>query len=106
MSFRLYFPASRLATARPAWASRNFTASGLVALKEGHQNVNEEGRAEESERHKQDQLSKQKEGKNHWKPELASNSEEAVGPYFYLVRAGCEMVLLGGIIRKLRERWR
>ncbi|QSZ36272.1 hypothetical protein DSL72_007398 [Monilinia vaccinii-corymbosi] len=31
-----------------------------------------------NERHKQDQLAKQKEGKNHWKPELASDSEEAV----------------------------
>lgn len=30
------------------------------------------------EKHKQDQLQKQKEGKGHWKPELASNSEEAV----------------------------
>ncbi|KAI9650643.1 hypothetical protein NHQ30_000663 [Ciborinia camelliae] len=34
--------------------------------------------AVENERHKQDQLAKQKEGKNHWKPELASDSEEAV----------------------------
>lgn len=33
---------------------------------------------EHNERHKQDQLQKQKEGKGHWKPELASNSEEAV----------------------------
>jgi hypothetical protein len=30
------------------------------------------------EQHKQDQLQKQKEGKGHWKPELASNSEESV----------------------------
>jgi len=34
--------------------------------------------AEQNERHKQDQLQKQKEGKGHWKPELASNSEESV----------------------------
>ena len=34
--------------------------------------------AESNERHKQDQLQKQKEGKGHWKPELASDSEEAV----------------------------
>lgn len=32
----------------------------------------------DNEKHKQDQLNKQKEGKGHWKPELASNSEEAV----------------------------
>jgi len=29
-------------------------------------------------KHKEDSLSKQKQGKGHWKPELASNSEEAV----------------------------
>lgn len=34
--------------------------------------------AAENERHKQDLLKKQKEGKGHWKPELASDSEEAV----------------------------
>lgn len=32
----------------------------------------------DNEKHKQDQLAKQKEGKGHWKPELASDSEEAV----------------------------
>jgi len=37
-----------------------------------------ENQAENNERHKQDQFQKQKEGKGHWKPELASNSEEAV----------------------------
>ncbi|KAI1499418.1 hypothetical protein F5X99DRAFT_411052 [Biscogniauxia marginata] len=30
------------------------------------------------DKHKQDLLSKHKEGKGHWKPELASDSEEAV----------------------------
>ena len=30
------------------------------------------------EKHKQDLLTKQKAGKGHWKPELASDSEEAV----------------------------
>lgn len=30
------------------------------------------------EKHKNDLLAKQKEGKGHWKPELASDSEEAV----------------------------
>lgn len=30
------------------------------------------------EKHKQDLLAKQKAGKGHWKPELASDSEEAV----------------------------
>ena len=32
----------------------------------------------EYEKHKDDQLKKQKEGRGHWKAELASNSEEAV----------------------------
>lgn len=30
------------------------------------------------DKHKQDSLSKQKSGKGHWKPELASDGEEAV----------------------------
>jgi len=34
--------------------------------------------AEQSERHKEDSLKKQKDGKGHWKAELASDSEEAV----------------------------
>jgi len=37
-----------------------------------------DGRAEEAEHHKQDQLQKQKEGKGHWKDELASDSESIV----------------------------
>ncbi|KAK3623105.1 hypothetical protein LTR56_021775 [Elasticomyces elasticus] len=39
---------------------------------------NQEGRSEEVEAHKQDQLQKQKEGKGHWKDELASDSESIV----------------------------
>jgi hypothetical protein len=31
-----------------------------------------------NEKHKQDSLAKQKDGKGHWKPELASDSEEAI----------------------------
>ncbi|KAH9224121.1 hypothetical protein DL95DRAFT_282692 [Leptodontidium sp. 2 PMI_412] len=47
-----------------------------MALKESDRhNPNQ---AEANERHKQDTLQKQKEGKGHWKPELASDSEEAV----------------------------
>lgn len=45
--------------------------------------------AEQNEKHKQDQLQKQKEGRGHWKPELASNSEESVGlPRLVLVLSG------------------
>ncbi|KXH42039.1 hypothetical protein CNYM01_08389 [Colletotrichum nymphaeae SA-01] len=34
--------------------------------------------SETHEKHKQESLSKQKQGKGHWKPELASDSEEAI----------------------------
>lgn len=64
--------------ARAAVQARAFSVSSTRALKEGTQNTNEEGAAEHNEHHKQDQLKKQKEGKGHWKPELASQSEEAV----------------------------
>ncbi|KAF1984781.1 hypothetical protein K402DRAFT_395475 [Aulographum hederae CBS 113979] len=37
-----------------------------------------EGRAEEIEAEKHDQLQKQKEGKGHWKDSLASNSESMI----------------------------
>merc|ERR1712098_887750 len=40
--------------------------------------LHSEGRAEEIEKHKQDQLNKKKQGKQHWEDELASNSESAV----------------------------
>jgi len=57
-------------------ASRKLTLSSVRSLKEtDRHNPNQ---ADENERHKQDQLAKQKEGKGHWKPELASVSEEAV----------------------------
>ncbi|KAI0202530.1 hypothetical protein F4808DRAFT_420434 [Astrocystis sublimbata] len=36
------------------------------------------GDGHDAEKHKQDLLSKHKSGKGHWKPELASDSEEAV----------------------------
>ncbi|KAI1821694.1 hypothetical protein F4861DRAFT_444610 [Xylaria intraflava] len=36
------------------------------------------GENDDPEKHKQDLLAKQKAGKGHWKPELASDSEEAV----------------------------
>lgn len=40
--------------------------------------LHKEDRAHEAEHHKQDQLRKQKEGKGHWTPELASDSESIV----------------------------
>ena len=37
-----------------------------------------DGNGNDQQKHKEDLLSKHKDGKGHWKPELASNSEEAV----------------------------
>jgi len=55
---------------------RSFTVSSARALKESDRHT--EDLAEKNEHHKQDLLAKQKAGKGHWKPELASDSEEAV----------------------------
>jgi len=41
-------------------------------------NLAKENRSEEIEHHKQDLLNKHKEGKGHWKDELASNSESVI----------------------------
>lgn len=38
----------------------------------------EDPNPEDFDKHKQDSLKKQKAGKGHWKPELASNSEESI----------------------------
>lgn len=46
-------------------------------------------RHSEIDYHKEDQLKKQKEGKGHWKKELASNSESAVSD-----RSICDILLL------------
>jgi hypothetical protein len=40
--------------------------------------VDQENRAQEAERHKQEQLKDQKDGKGKWSDELASNSESIV----------------------------
>jgi len=55
---------------------RSFTASSTRALKESDRHT--DGLAEKNEHHKQDTIAKAKAGKGHWKPELASDSEEAV----------------------------
>jgi len=71
--------AAAAAVTRPTISSapsRVFSVCGRWASKESDLG-NPDG-AEQSERHKQDLLKKQKEGKGHWKPELASDSEEAV----------------------------
>ena len=42
----------------------------------------DEERKADIDHHKNDQLKKQEEGKNHWKKELSSNSESAVSEAF------------------------
>ncbi|EKD12276.1 hypothetical protein MBM_09597 [Drepanopeziza brunnea f. sp. 'multigermtubi' MB_m1] len=59
-----------------AAAARPFSSTSFVALKESDRHM--PNQAEHNEKHKQDQLQKQKEGKGQWKPELASDSEEAL----------------------------
>ncbi|KFA61624.1 hypothetical protein S40285_06214 [Stachybotrys chlorohalonatus IBT 40285] len=58
-----------------AIANRNFAFSttARLGLKESSTNTDVD-----YDKHKQDSLSKQKQGSGHWKPELASDSEEAV----------------------------
>ncbi|TVY59070.1 hypothetical protein LCER1_G000366 [Lachnellula cervina] len=88
MSF--IYRTSRFAVARPVFGSpsRAFTSSSMRALKESDRRriradyvrgeIDNPDAAEHNEKHKQDTLQKQKDGKGHWKPELASDSEEAV----------------------------
>ncbi|THY21831.1 hypothetical protein D6D01_06364 [Aureobasidium pullulans] len=71
---------SRSSIARRAFVSapiRSFqTAPVLRVGKESA--LHEEGRAEEVERVKNEQIQKQKEGKGHWHEEIASDSESIV----------------------------
>lgn len=68
---------SAVVAARPisVVTTRGFRGTGARLSKESDLGTDS---ALESEIHKQDLLRKQKEGKGHWKPELASDSEEAV----------------------------
>ncbi|KAK1777901.1 hypothetical protein QBC45DRAFT_329695 [Copromyces sp. CBS 386.78] len=58
-----------------ASARRTIASTASLKLKESS-SADPDPQAYED--HKQDSLRKQKEGKGHWKPELASNSEENV----------------------------
>ncbi|KAI1269695.1 hypothetical protein F5Y18DRAFT_422645 [Xylariaceae sp. FL1019] len=66
-------PTATLGVSRQAVIQRGFTGS-TQALKHKESG----GEHHDAEKHKQDLLSKHKDGKGHWKPELASDSEEAV----------------------------
>jgi len=75
MSFLLR--TTRFAAVRPVFTpARTFGSSSVRFLKESDRHNPDA--AEQNEKHKQDQLQKQKDGKGHWKPELASDSEEAL----------------------------
>ncbi|KAI2611732.1 uncharacterized protein GGS25DRAFT_207523 [Hypoxylon fragiforme] len=64
-----------LATSRQAIAQRTFTTTpAILSYKESSHNTE----SADPEKHKQDLLAKHKQGKGHWKPELASDSEEAL----------------------------
>ncbi|KAI1006308.1 hypothetical protein K3495_g1912 [Podosphaera aphanis] len=66
----------RLVGIRPLITPRIFGVFTARGLKETDRYNPEQ--AADNERHKQDTLMKQKEGRGHWKPELASDSEEAI----------------------------
>ncbi|KAL6889902.1 hypothetical protein HDV57DRAFT_514698 [Trichoderma longibrachiatum] len=67
--------AVRAVAAQPTIPSRTFAFSTTqrLGLKESSTQTDVD-----YERHKKDSLEKQKKGSGHWKPELASDSEEAV----------------------------
>ncbi|TFB02301.1 hypothetical protein CCMA1212_006124 [Trichoderma ghanense] len=67
--------AVRAVTAQPTVSSRTFafSATKRLGLKESSTQTDVD-----YEMHKRDSLEKQKRGSGHWKPELASDSEEAV----------------------------
>ncbi|KAK4186041.1 hypothetical protein QBC35DRAFT_502296 [Podospora australis] len=54
---------------------RAFTQTSFRSLKES---ASSDPNPDDFEHHKQDSLKKQKEGNGHWKPELASVSEETI----------------------------
>ena len=53
-------------------------AHDIICINTDNNFVENPGQPEKNDHHIKDQLEKQKKGTNHWKPELASNSEEAV----------------------------
>ncbi|KAL5090013.1 hypothetical protein Trisim1_004845 [Trichoderma cf. simile WF8] len=68
-------PVSSVLWTRGAVATRGFafSATKRLGLKESSNQT-----SVDYDHHKQDSLAKQKKGSGHWKPELASDSEEAV----------------------------
>ena len=57
----------------------------LLILRVNGTDQDAETRKAKIDEHKDDQLKKQKEGKGHWKGELGSNSEAAVGFFLFFL---------------------
>ncbi|KAI1366331.1 hypothetical protein F5Y08DRAFT_136011 [Xylaria arbuscula] len=67
-------PAATFAASRQTVATQRGFSGTAMSMKQKESN----DESYDPEKHKQDLLSKQKSGKGHWKPELASESEAAV----------------------------
>ncbi|KAI1343766.1 hypothetical protein F5Y15DRAFT_411623 [Xylariaceae sp. FL0016] len=72
-SSRIARPARSFIAARAPISARTFTSNPISLKQKESSDVDSD-----PSKHKDDLLSKQKAGKGHWKPELASDSEEAV----------------------------
>ncbi|EOO00406.1 hypothetical protein UCRPA7_4077 [Phaeoacremonium minimum UCRPA7] len=74
----MLFRSSAAAAVRPSIVAvspnmvRSFAGTRHIGIKESSSHD------PDYEKHKEDSLAKQKQGKAHWKPELASDSEESV----------------------------
>ncbi|KAI1636783.1 hypothetical protein F4809DRAFT_607750 [Biscogniauxia mediterranea] len=68
--------ASFITTSRQVLLPAQRTLTTYPAMRSQESSMTDEHH--DPEKHKQDLLTKQKQGKGHWKPELASDSEEAV----------------------------
>ncbi|KAI5858284.1 hypothetical protein GGS23DRAFT_600638 [Durotheca rogersii] len=75
MTSRMLLRPAVLAATRQAFLQRAFTVSAARFVFKESTYATE---SHDPERHKQDLLAKQKAGTAHWKPELATDSEEAV----------------------------
>ncbi|KAK0704924.1 hypothetical protein B0H67DRAFT_613449 [Lasiosphaeris hirsuta] len=62
----------------PLFQARQISSTPSSLLKESSSPHTDNPDPEAVDRHKQDSLVKQKKGQGHWKPELASDSEESV----------------------------
>ncbi|KAI2626863.1 hypothetical protein GGS21DRAFT_264985 [Xylaria nigripes] len=67
-------PVASFVASRQAIATQRSFSGSTMSMK----HKESVGENYDPEKHKQDLLAKQKAGKGHWKPELASDSEEAV----------------------------